>query len=68
MRFRLGTNPYLNYLIRERYKLNITEFLNYVINVDTYMNGIFSTKKQANQTLDIFQLNTTESERGNVRK
>ncbi len=67
-RFPLGVQPYMNYLVREKYKLNITEFPMINIYLDTHMNGIFSTKKQVNETSDIFQLNTTQRERGKVRK
>lgn len=68
MRFPLFAQPYMNYLLRERYKLNITEFAMVSLYVNTYMNGIFSTTKQVNETSDIFQLNTTQSERRKVRK
>jgi hypothetical protein len=68
MRFPLFAQPYMNYLLRERYKLNITEFPMVSLYVNTYMNGIFSTKKQVNETSDIFQFNTTQSERRKVRK
>lgn len=67
-RFPLGVQPYMNYLLRERYKLNITEFPTVNINVDTYMNGVFSTNKQANQTSNVFQYNTSQNEREKVRK
>ena len=67
-RFPLFAQPYMNYLLRERYKLNITEFPMVNINVGTYMNGVFSTKKQVNETSDILQFNTTQSERGKVSK
>jgi monoamine oxidase len=68
MRFPLGNHPYLNSLIRQRYKMNITEFPNSNINVYTYINGIFSTKKQTNETPNTSQFSATQSQRERVRK
>jgi monoamine oxidase len=68
MRFPLGTHPYLNSLIRQRYKMNITEFSNFNENIYTYINGTFAIKKQAHQNSDMFQFNTSQSERGKVRR
>lgn len=48
----------MNYLLRERYKLNITEFPAVSVHVDRYINGIYDT----------FQYNTTQSEPGKVRE
>ena len=67
-RFQLGTQPYVNSLIRERYKMNITEFLNFNENVYSYINGIFATKKQAHKNSDIFQLKTNQNEQEKVRR
>ena len=68
MRFRLDTHPYLNSLVRQRYKMNITKFLNFNENIYTYINGIFAKKKQTLENSDMFQLNTSQSEREKVRK
>ncbi|CAF1046519.1 unnamed protein product, partial [Didymodactylos carnosus] len=64
MRFSLDTQPYLNTLIRQRYKLNITEFSNFDENAYTYINGIRATNKQAHDNPNMFQFNTSQSERG----
>ncbi len=66
MRFPLNIHPYLNHLIRERYQLNITEFIHENDNASVYINGIFTTKGDARENPDIFKFNTTESERGKV--
>ena len=68
MRFPFGIHPYMDYLVRQRYKLNITEFPSSNINVYTYINGNFAREKQANETSDMFQSNTTQRERGKVSK
>ncbi|CAF3085735.1 unnamed protein product, partial [Rotaria sp. Silwood2] len=67
MRFPLGAHPYLSKLIRERYKLTITEFPGGDDNAFTYINGILATNKQARENPDMFQFNTSSSERGKVR-
>jgi monoamine oxidase len=69
MRFPLEVHPNLNTLLRQRYnhKLNITEFYNWNDNAYLFLNGIFATMKQARENPDIFQFNTSESERGKVR-
>ncbi|CAF2701584.1 unnamed protein product [Rotaria sp. Silwood2] len=64
MRFPLASHPYLNNLIRERYKLNISDFSNFDDHAYTYINGILVTNKEANENPDIFQFNRTENERG----
>ncbi|CAF3935186.1 unnamed protein product [Rotaria sordida] len=64
MRFPLSRHPYLNQLIRERYKLNITEFSSPDDNAYTYINGILTRNKQARENPDMFQFNTSASERG----
>jgi monoamine oxidase len=66
MRFPLIVQPYLDFLLRERYKLNITEFFNSNDNAYTYINGIFATNKQARENPDMFHFNTSQSERGKV--
>lgn len=43
-RFPLGIQPYMNYLLRQQYKLNITEFPSNNVNIDTNMNKIFQAK------------------------
>ena len=68
LRYPLGSQPYMNYLLRERYKLNISEFPAVNVIVDRYMDGSFSTKKQREDTFEIFQFNRSESEREKVRK
>ena len=67
-RFPLGSQPYLNYLLRERYKLNTTNFFNFNENIYTYINGIFATKNQAHNNSYMLQFNTSQSERGKVRR
>jgi monoamine oxidase len=68
MRFPLDNHPYVNSLIRQRYKMNITEFSNFNENVYTYINGIFAIKKQAHNYSDMFQFNTSQNEREKVRR
>lgn len=68
MRFPSDRHPYVNYVIRERYKMNITKFSNFNENIYTYINGIFGRKKQIHNNSDMFQLNTSQSERGKVSK
>ncbi|CAF3602232.1 unnamed protein product [Rotaria socialis] len=64
MRFPLDQHPYLSHLIRQRYQLNVSEFPGPDENAYTYLNGILTTKKQAQENPDIFQFNTSQSERG----
>ncbi|CAF3771139.1 unnamed protein product [Rotaria sordida] len=64
MRFPLDAHPYLNNLIRNRYKLSITETSSYDEHTYIYINGILVTRKQANENPDIFQFNTSQNERG----
>ncbi|CAF0895065.1 unnamed protein product [Rotaria sordida] len=64
MRFSLDAQPYLNHLVRQRYKLNITEIISSNDNAFKYINGIFATHKQARENPDIFQFNTSQNERG----
>ncbi|CAF1285717.1 unnamed protein product [Rotaria sordida] len=64
MRFPLDAHPYLNNLIRNRYKLSITETSSYDEHAYIYINGILVTRKQANENPDIFQFNTSQNERG----
>jgi monoamine oxidase len=67
MQFPLGAHPYVNQLIRERYKLPITQYSSSDDNAFTYINGILATNKQARENPDMFQFNTSSSERGKVR-
>jgi len=68
MRFPLDNHPYVNSLIRERYKMNITKFLDFNENIYKYTNGIFTTKKRAHQNSDTLQFNTSPREREKVRR
>lgn len=68
MRLPLDAHPYVSHLVRERYKLNITEFFNYNPNAYAYINGIFATLKEVDENPDIFRFNTSKSERGLVRE
>ncbi|CAF0790255.1 unnamed protein product [Adineta steineri] len=62
MRFPLDVHPYLNYMIRNQYQLNITEFSSYDPNTIAYINGISATVKGAEDNPDLFgfKVNTTE--------
>ncbi|CAF4820775.1 unnamed protein product [Rotaria sp. Silwood1] len=64
MRFPLEAQPYVNTLIQQRYKLNITEFFNSNDNAYVYINGIFATIREARENPDMFRFNTSQSERG----
>ena len=68
MRFPLDSQPYLNTLIRKRYKLNITEFPYSNITFYTYMNGIFFTSEQTNKHPVTSQFNATQNQRKKVKK
>ncbi len=67
LRFPLSIHPYINTLIRERYKLDIKPYDNENDNTSIYINGIFATRREARENPDIFKFNTTESEKGKVR-
>ncbi|CAF0793632.1 unnamed protein product [Adineta steineri] len=64
MRLPLDTHSYLNTLIRERYKLNITPFANSNDNAYAYVNGIFGTMKELRENPIIFKFNMTKNEQG----
>lgn len=68
MRFPLDSHPLLNDLIRNRYHLNISEFINFDENAYIFVNGILATNKQAQENPDMFKFNTSQSERGKVRR
>jgi hypothetical protein len=68
MRFPLDMHPYLDSMIRQRYKLNITSFFNFNENIYTQINGIFAIKEPAHKNSNIFQFNTSESEGEKVRR
>ena len=67
MRFPLGIQPYTNTLIRQRYQLNTTEFMNSNDNAYVYINGISATFRELRENPDVFKYNTSENERGKVR-
>ncbi|CAF1007962.1 unnamed protein product [Rotaria sp. Silwood1] len=64
MRFSLDVHSYLNTLIRHRYNLKTAEFAQSNANAYTYINGIFTTMREARENPDIFGFNTHQSERG----
>ena len=68
MRFPLDGHPYVDSLIRKRYKLNITEFPNSDISVYMDKNERFSTVKQTNQIGNTFQFGETQNQQESVRK
>jgi monoamine oxidase len=67
MRFLLDIQPYVNTLIRQRYKLNTIEFVNSISNAYVYLNGIRATIREVQENPDIFKFNTTKNERGKVK-
>ena len=67
MRFLLDVQFYMNTLIRQRYKLNVTEFINSNDDAYVYINDIRATFREFNENPDIFKFNTSQSERGKVR-
>ena len=57
----------MNTLIRQRYKLNTMEYDNQNDETFIYINGVFTTKREARENLNIFKFNTTENEQGKVK-
>ena len=68
MRFPLDMQPYLNRLIRQRYVLNVSEFVNSNNNGYIYMNGIRVRMREFDANPDVLQFNVTESERHRVSR
>jgi len=68
MCFRLNNHSYVYSLIRQRYKLNITSFFNFIDNIYMYTNGIFARNKQIHKNADMFQLNPNSNERTKMRR
>jgi monoamine oxidase len=67
LRFPLAIQPYLNNLLRERYRLNITELVNSIDDAYVYINGIWATFRQVSQNPDIFKFNRSQNELGKVK-
>ncbi len=67
MRFLPNIQPYINTLIRQRYKLNVTEFVNSNDNGYVYLNGIRATLREVRENPDIFKFNTSKNERRKVK-
>jgi hypothetical protein len=67
MRFPLAIQPYLNTLIQQRYKLNVTQFINSNNNGYVYFNGIRATFREVRENPDIFKFNIHQDEQGKVK-
>ena len=67
MRFPLEMQPYLNHLLRQRYNLKLSEFVNSNDNGYIYMNGIRVRVNEFFDNPDVLKFNVTESERGKVK-
>lgn len=67
-RFPLPAHAFLNHLLRERYKLELSDYPVSDENAYTYVNGILVTNKEASENPDIFQFNLNENEQGKVKQ